>query len=182
MALISDYANWAAWLECFGRGEVGSCDHLPAMRGEELGAPAAQRFATRCGEALDARLALWSESLDRDIGRASDAQQLRLCLVHARRRLVPIRQLTESPLIFEELQTGLMDALRTAVEQMQDNLARQAGTAHPDARETMIRVVRDVPLRAALDGDLAPETAIPATDDRRPRARAILLTSDANHG
>jgi hypothetical protein len=182
MVRNSDYANWADWLERFGRGEVGSCDQLPAMHGDVLGAPAAQRFAARCGAALDARLSLWADSLDRDIGRAPDAQQLRLCLVHARRRLSPIRELTESPLLFAELRTGLMDAVRAAVQQMQESLARQAASAHPNARETMIRVVRDVPLLAALDGDLTPAAAAPPTAGHQPTARTILLSSEGHRG
>jgi hypothetical protein len=182
MTLVSDYAAWAAWLEGFGRGEAETCAALPPMHGDELGAPAAQRFAQRCGEALDARLLVWAKGLDRDMGRAQDAQQLRLCLIHARRRLLPIRALTESPLLLEELRTGLGQALYEAVQRVQEDLVRQAARAHPGAREEMIRVVRDVPLRAALDQELVPSAATAPVADDRTRPRVILLTTEAGRG
>jgi hypothetical protein len=175
--LTSDYATWAAWLEAFARGEDQDASHLPPMRGEELGGDAAQRFAARCGAALDARLKLWLDGLQRDIGRSRDHADLRLALIHARTRLAPIRRFAESQLLFPELRATMTDAVRDTVQQLQDELLRQ--TSGPGDDGVLRQVVRDVPLLAAVERPIAappiePEGATPA---RRP-----ILISKEHHG
>lgn len=168
MAVTGDYAAWADWLTRFGRGEMHEIAGLPAMSGDALGVAAAQRFAARCGAALDARLGLWARGLDRDRSRAAQPDELRLVLVNARNRLVPVRRFVGSDLLFAELRDGLTEALATVLTTLQDDLDRQASRAPLTVREAMIKVIRDVPLTRVVD--VAPPAAsppVPAASGRR---------------
>jgi hypothetical protein len=178
MAVLTDYATWASWLDRFARGDDADADGLPGMRGEELGGDAAQRFAVRCAEALDARLRLWLDALNRDVARASDPAQLRLALVHARARLVPIRRFAESPLLFPELRLTLIDSVASAVRQLQADLEQQV--AGPGCDEAMIRVIRDVRMTAALDLALTQQAPDPLGTAQR--SRTILFGGEADRG
>jgi hypothetical protein len=131
-------------------------DDLPAMSGEELGSDAAQRFAARCADALDARLRLWSDRLQRDLGAARDSQQMSHALVNSRAALRPICRFTESSLILDELRSGLADALRAAITGLQEELERQAARSSYEVREATLGTLRHAPLTRALDGDCSP--------------------------
>jgi hypothetical protein len=184
MAVTSAYAVWADWLERFGCGEVDELGGLPEMRGEELGAAAAQRFAARCASALDRRLARWSRSLERDIRAARRPDQLSLALVNARSRLGPVRRFTESPLIFVALREGLVASLRTTVVSLHEDLQGQAARADLGVREAMIRAVADVPLTRALEGPAGDAVRLdPTSGDAVPAGgRRILLAPRGGSG
>jgi hypothetical protein len=166
------YAQWSDWLARYAAGrETVPVDSLPAVSVEQIGSVAAARLCQRCGEALNLRLGRWSESFARDLERARSAQDLRMALRSARRRLEPLRALSSTALLFEELRTELTERLEQALKEMQQDLERHARGAGTD-REVMLRIVREQPLDRALTVLALGESGEPPSS--RP-ARQILI-------
>jgi hypothetical protein len=119
---------------------------------------------------MNLRLRRWSESFARDLERASGAQDLRMALRSARRRLDPLRALSSTALLFEELRMELEQCLDQALKEMQQDLERHAWEAGAK-RDAMLRIVREQPLDRALTVVALGESDEPSSS--RP-ARQIL--------
>jgi DNA-binding transcriptional regulator YbjK len=168
------YGWWAAWLLDFGRGEQQQAlDALPSMHVEELGSVAAVRLSQRCAQALSLRLERCGQMLERDLERASSPDDLRRALTAARSRLVPLRELARSPLLFEELRASMEQQLQQTLERIQHDLEREARQAEGSS-ETLLRIVREQPLCRAVAIALGP--ADEAEASQAPRgSRQVLL-------
>ncbi|MGH2911969.1 MAG: hypothetical protein ACRDJ3_05790 [Solirubrobacteraceae bacterium] len=162
------YAQWSDWLTEYAVGrESVPLDSLPAVSIEQIGSVAAARLCQRCGEAMNLRLGCWSESFARDLERARSAQDLQVALRSARRRLDPLRALSSTELLFEELRMELGGCLEQALKEMQQDLERHAHAAGAE-REVMLRVVREQPLDRALTIAAPDESgALPSSQQTR---------------
>ncbi|MFC4334514.1 hypothetical protein [Salininema proteolyticum] len=167
-ASSGDYTRWKEWLEGFGRGVDRGTDGLPPFH-SDWGGGMYERLLDRVESAFTARMGLWAESLQRDMGRASGltADELGAALTAARRRLRPIKRFAESDRLPEDLRTQLATALHASVATAQRSLERSAGEDDPTGHRAA--VVRRGPLTADL-GTRTPERRdTPNPPDTGPR-------------
>lgn len=166
------YGQWSAWLADFAENrEDAPLASLPAARIEDLGAKAAARLCQRCAVALNERLRKWDRSFLRDMERVRSANEMRQALSSARSRLIPLRALADSPLLFEDLRSDLQAQLQKVLGETQENLEshaqRQGGHG-----EMLLRIVREQPLDRAVSMDLQASVTAQA---RTSTARQVLI-------
>lgn len=149
------YGQWSAWLADFAEGkEDVPLDSLPPVRIEDVGARAAARTCQRCVDSLNQRMRYWSQRFSRDLEHSHSASDVRRALGCARIRLVPMRALAASPLLFDELRDGLQQQLQTVLDEAQHDLERHALAAGTE-REVLLRIVREQPVNRAVCMDLS---------------------------
>jgi hypothetical protein len=158
----SPYGRWVNWLDGFAAGTVDSPEGLPAIDPEQLGATVTSRLAQKVGNAVNRRLDLWRQSLERELHAAREIDDLSAALQAARRRATPLRSFAQSPLLFPELRESLQSGVSKALTAGQEALERSArGLGSRD--ENLLRAVRaigvDQPLELDFDSPSSPSAA-----------------------
>jgi hypothetical protein len=108
-----------------------------------------------------------------------EPSELGALLVDARRRLRPLRALTENPLLPATLRDPLRDALREMLTSAQDSLERSV-RRQPQNAERLLAVVRENGLLAALSTPRLPPAPGPAqppgsAPNSPPVGRRVIL-------
>jgi hypothetical protein len=143
------YAEWVSWLNDFSRDIDRPMPLI--LLGEGSGAETMHRFANRCHAALQTRHTLWSTRYARELGhvitRRSPAaeQELKRCVVHARRRLQPIFEFLDSPTVTKEIREPLKEGFVAALKKTHDEQLADARSQGP-AGEFQMRVFSEVRL------------------------------------
>lgn len=180
------YATWADFLERWGTGEQLDPSVLPPLKQEDFAGDSWERLAQRLGNAVGARLNLWSQGLNRGTSEARDEFEVGRALASARFGLRAIRALAAHPGMPVELRTALLESVDRQVHQAQQTLESQVEDdrrrGEPrSAVEARLRTLRDNRLTVVTDEgavEASPVAAVAPTWAVNPattRCRRIVL-------
>jgi hypothetical protein len=150
------YATWADFLERWGAGEQLDPSVLPQLKQEDFAGDSWERLARRLGNAVGARLNLWSQGLNRGTSEARDEFEVGRALASARLGLRTIRALAAHPGMPVELRTALLESVDRQVHQAQQTLESQV---EDDRRRGVPRSAVEARLRTLRDNRLTVVTS-----------------------
>lgn len=178
------YADWARFLEAWGRGECGMEAAPAALAPEDFAPETWSRLAGRFHAALDERLTRWDKALAAGFRDARGEFELGRALTQSRHGLSAIRALGQHEAVPTDLRGRLLETIDRQVTTAQADLERSAERrrAAGDHRggEALLRVVRDNPLTAVLRAPAAAPD--PWSSAGPPRRREVLAPAPCPEG